>query len=52
VGMFVGALLLTQRTRELVSQQNIAKFTDGLSKGGVIASISALPVDCPSQCVM
>src|SRR6266581_4460406 len=49
--MFVGAFLLTQRTRELVSQQNIAKFRDSSSKGGVIASISTLPVDCPSQCV-
>src|SRR6266849_6328243 len=49
--MSVGAFLLTQRTRELVSQQNIAKLIDGLSKGGVIASISTFPVDCPSQCV-
>src|SRR5712691_411466 len=49
--MSVVAFLLTQRTRKQVSQHNIAKFIDGLSKGGVIASISTFPVDCPSQCV-
>src|SRR5438105_3358041 len=51
MGMSVSTFLLTQRMSELVSQQNIAKFRDGLSKGGVIASISTFPVDCPSQCV-